>query len=72
MRWIEWQFGKPRYPGQPKQWYVWLWGLFFEWNSDGFELSYYRSPGALCVWKWTRTRSGRPIQDDTRYRSMGA
>lgn len=69
MNWIEWQFGKPRYRSQPKQWYIWLLGIFLEWNADGFELSYYRSPGELCLWKWTVTKSGKPIQDDSAYRT---
>lgn len=67
MRAIQWQFGRPKYFSQPKQWFIWAFGLFLEWDSDGFELSYYRNPGDLCVWKWICTRSGNPIQDSLQH-----
>ncbi len=59
---VWYQFGKPQYPSQPEQWFIWFFGLFLEWNQDGWELSFYRSRGARCSWKWTHTRSGKPIQ----------
>jgi hypothetical protein len=44
------------------QHYIWLCGLFYEWNQDGWELSYYTNPGARRSWHLTCTRSGNHIQ----------
>lgn len=46
-----------------KQHYMTLFGLFLEWNGDGWELSWYRNWGAHWSWKITHTSSGKRIQE---------